>query len=117
MIPNATLWAWFKAFREKHALESLGDSESIPNSSESISEARIRLAAIDPDSPLTKIKRALWDVVDRPDQDGAGVKVQALRELFKMVQWEHNVISAQDENDVDVTELSEAELKKLARGG
>ncbi|EKU98107.1 hypothetical protein Lepto7375DRAFT_7368 [Leptolyngbya sp. PCC 7375] len=115
-IPNATLSAWVNAFKEKVRLESTEfgtDSESPP---ESIPAARVRLAKIDPESPLDKITRALWDVVDSPDQEGAGVKVQALNALFKIVQWNHGVAVEQDALE-DVSTMDDAELEKIATNG
>ena len=115
-LPNATLSAWVNGFKEKIRLESGGSSESVPNISESIPQARVRLAKIDPESPLDKITRALWEVVDCPDQEGAGVKVQALNALFKIVQWNHSVAVEQDALE-DVSTMDDAELEKIANNG
>lgn len=112
-IPNGTLSRWVNAFKEKMILEGRTYSEQIPNAPESIPAARVRLAKIDPDSPLDKITRALWDVVDNPDQAGAGVKVQALNTLFKIVQWNHDQVAAQ-EDELDLATMDDSKLEELA---
>ena len=108
-IPNGTLHGWVTAFQEKIKAEN---PRGFSNDSEAVPQARVRLASIDPDSPLDKITRALWDVVDRPDQDGAGVKVQALNSLFKIVQWNHDQSVAQDE--LDLATMDDSKLEELA---
>ena len=113
LIPNGTLSRWVNAFEEKLRVIPKGDTEQLPDQLESIPAARVRLAKIDPDSPLDKITRALWDVVDRPDQDGAGVKVQALNSLFKIVQWNHDQSVAQ-EDELDLTTMDDSKLEELA---
>ena len=112
-IPNGTLSRWVNAFKEKMILEGRAYLEQIPNTPESIPAARVRLAKIDPESPLDKITCALWDVVDHPEQDGAGVKVQALNALFKIVQWNHDQAMIQ-ESEIDIPAMDDAELEKLA---
>lgn len=69
-IPKATLHGWFKQFG--------GTSECSEPSSE---PPRARLP-IDPESPLEKIKHALWDIVYEPQ--GKGAAVQALNILLKI---------------------------------
>jgi hypothetical protein len=69
-IPDATLHGWFKQFG--------GTSET----SESPSEPPRPRLPIDPESPLEKIKHALWDIVYEPQ--GKGAAVQALNILLKI---------------------------------
>jgi hypothetical protein len=57
---------------------------------------------LDPESPLDKIKNALWDIVHEPD--GKGVAVQALNSLVKVFQLEMELKNAANKVDDDEDE-------------
>ena len=93
-IPDATLSGWFKQFG--------GTSETSELSSE---PPKPRLP-IDPESPLEKIRHALWDIVYDPQ--GKGAAVQALNILLKIeAPWLAAGVSEptddSDANDIRVT--------------
>lgn len=68
-LPKGTLSAW-------------ANSPPVQNQLELSSETpRLRLP-IDPESPIEKIKNALWDIVYNPE--GKGAAVQALNLLIKI---------------------------------
>lgn len=67
-IPTSTLYDWAKA-------APLQNPELVPES------PRLRLP-IDPESPIEKIKHALWDIVYNPQ--GKGAAVQSLNILLKI---------------------------------
>lgn len=74
-LPERTLADWVKRFR--NAAESPAESTAKPPQL----APKPRLP-IDPESPLEKIKHALWDIVYDPQ--GKGAAVQALNILLKI---------------------------------
>ena len=98
-IPKATLYRWYSSVPNY--------SEPVPNSPPSDSPPadppiRLRLP-IDPESPLEKIRNALWDVVYEPE--GKGAAVQALNLLIRLLNVEY----------VETTDLSSLSEEDLAR--
>ncbi|MEM9945471.1 MAG: hypothetical protein AAF810_05335 [Cyanobacteria bacterium P01_D01_bin.36] len=63
---------------------------------------------IDPETPLEKIRNALWDIVSDPE--GKGVAVQALNILVKIEQLNWDMSSR-----FNVSEMSEEDLEKIAQ--
>lgn len=98
-LPKGTLSGWFRQ------VENISSESSEPSSE----PQRVRLP-IDPESPLEKIKNALWDIVYQPE--GKGTAVQALNCLIRVHQMEWEMSAAKFEPG----EMSEAELKKIASG-
>ena len=99
-LPKATLSGWFKQVRNISS-----------ESSEPGSQPPKQRLPIDPESPIEKIKNALWDIVYNPE--GKGVAVQALNSLIKVHQLEWDMAARTFEPDG----MSDAELEKIASGG
>jgi len=98
-LPDATLSLWFKKFK--------GTSETSQNTSESTSEPpRLRLP-IDPESPIEKVRNALWDIVHDPE--GKGVAVQALNAILKSFEVEARLRTDWNEPEPS-DEVSEIEV-------
>ena len=93
-LPKGTLSAWANAINPSFKSSEHGSEPPKPR------------LPIDPESPLEKIKHALWDIVYEPQ--GKGAAVQALNILLKIeAPWlaagaaEHQDDS--DTNDIRVT--------------
>jgi hypothetical protein len=91
-LPERTLADWIKAVRAGKPAEppAKPPTPRLP---------------IDPESPLEKIKHALWDIVYDPQ--GKGAAVQALNILLKIeAPWTHGIVMPQDEDgDHSVEEI------------
>lgn len=90
-LPKATLNGWFTQFGT--------GSEQVRNPP---GQPRPRLP-IDPESPIEKIRNALWDIVYTPE--GKGTAVQALNALIKIEMWLADremaaIVEDQDEGEV-----------------
>lgn len=112
-LPKSTLYDWAKEFR---TIEQIGGvPEPVP---ESIPEFRVRLAKVDPEDPVQKVINALWDVAANPGERGAAIAVQAYNAILKGIALQHELLAKQmtAEMDVNVSEMSEAELEKIANG-
>lgn len=72
-LPERTLANWVNAVKAKPTAEPTAEPTAKP--------PRLRLP-IDPESPIEKIKNALWDIVYNPE--GKGAAVQALNLLIKI---------------------------------
>ena len=88
-LPKATLSGWFRQ-AENLSAESLDSSSEPTESSSELTELsseppKLRLP-IDPESPIEKVRNALWDIVHKPE--GKGVAVQALNAILKSFEVE-----------------------------
>ena len=83
-IPKGTLSAWFNTVNNIDSELVQNYPEPVQNPPEPLRPLpvpRLRLP-IDPESPLEKIKNALWDIVYNPE--GKGTAVQALNILLRI---------------------------------
>jgi hypothetical protein len=85
-ISKGTLSLWFSAVNNIGSEPVQNDSEPVQNPPKpprqsAMPAPRLRLP-IDPESPLEKIKNALWDIVYNPE--GKGTAVQALNILLRI---------------------------------
>lgn len=79
-LPKATLSGWFKQCQHISSESSKPGSEP----------PKLRLP-IDPESPIEKVRNALWDVVHDPE--GKSVVVQALNVILKSFEVEARLAS------------------------
>jgi hypothetical protein len=92
-IPKGTLSLWASSVAP------------VRNNSERSSEPPKPRLPIDPESPLEKIKNALWDIVYEPQ--GKGAAVQALNILLKIeAPWLLGVATPAPDDDEAVKEIN-----------
>lgn len=89
-VPKGTLHGWYTAYS---GFTPQPQPERSEPESERSETPRLRLP-IDPESPIEKVRNALWDIVKNPD--GKGVAVQALNAILKSFEVEARLIMSSD---------------------
>ena len=85
-IAKGTLHNWIKSFEPRSERSERG------------SKPRPRLP-IDPESPIEKVRNALWDIVQNPE--GKGVAVQALNAILKSFEVEAKLATYGNDDETE----------------
>lgn len=127
-LPRGTVYRWF---------DELGQTDKVRTDSDSPVQSGFQPRLVGSASPeekqerqektrarreLSRIRKALWNVIGSPDSEGAAVKVQALNAALKCLQVEQGLPLSDEDDEVqidiaaDVRSLSTEQLEKLAMG-